>query len=193
MFEDWLFVERVTYREAQERAERLWNVKGSEVSVGRYYRRIERARMMEDMEVALETSAEVQGNKAKTEEMWKSGMKVVAMQFLETAMARGDVKVLEALGRLILKSEEREIQKGRLELAQERFKFNAAKAALKQLPLATEMRRQEYELEERKVVAMQEAMFGDEAPNVERLKAANDGENTQIEGKNTPIAKCASC
>jgi hypothetical protein len=175
MFEDWLFVEGVTYREAQDRALRLWNVKGSVVSVGRFYRRIERDRMLGDMAEALETSDEVNVSEAKAEGMSKAGMKVLAMMFLEKAMARGDVRDLVALGRLISQNEEREIQRGRLELARERFQFNAAREAMKHLPLANKFKQEEHAREEARVKLMTEAIFGREALTNDECRMTNDG------------------
>ena len=58
MFEEWLFEERVGYREAQERAFREWNVTGSLMSICRFYKRIEKERVISDMGEALETAKE---------------------------------------------------------------------------------------------------------------------------------------
>jgi len=162
MFEEWLFEERVGYREAQERAFREWNVTGSLMSICRFYKRIEKERVIGDMAQALETAQEVSQTEAKTQGMYQSGLKVVAMQFLEKAMSRGDVKELSALGRLVSDHEEREIRRGRLALARERFEFRAAKAALEQLPLANEMRAEEDAREDARILAIKQAIFGDE-------------------------------
>ncbi len=114
------------------------------------------------MAVAWESTGEVGGNTAKPEAMWKSGLKVVTMQFLEKAMARANVQDLTALGRLISQNEEREIQRGRLKLANERFQFNAAREVLKHLPMADKIKREEQAREESRIMEMQEAIFGDE-------------------------------
>ena len=162
MFEEWLFEERVGYREAQERAQREWNVTGSLMSISRFYRRIEKERVIGDMDQALESSAEVAQNPAKVEGLWRSGLKVVAMQFFEKAMSRGDVKELTALGRLVSENEQREIQKGRLALARERFEFRAAKAALAQMPLMNRMRAEEDAREDARILAVKRGIYGEE-------------------------------
>jgi hypothetical protein len=162
MFEEWLFEERVVYQEALDRAQQAWNVTGSLMSVSRFYRRIEKDRIVGDMAQAWENSKEVDETRARVDGLWQRGLKVVVMQFFEKAMARGDAKDLAALGRLVSQNHEREIQRGRLALARQRFEYRAAKAALEQMPLANEMRRQEDEREEARILAVKEAIFRDE-------------------------------
>jgi len=48
--EHWLFVENMGYKEASERAQKEWGVTGSSVSVGRFYRRVERERVLDELE-----------------------------------------------------------------------------------------------------------------------------------------------
>jgi hypothetical protein len=69
------------------------------------------------------------------------------------------VKELATLGRVLTQSEEREIQRGRLALAREKFEFKAAKAALKQLPLLDQMTQEDQEREDARMDAIRLAIF----------------------------------
>jgi Arc/MetJ family transcription regulator len=160
MLEHWLFVERIGYKEASERAQKEWGVTGSETSVGRFYRRIEKERMVSELEEAAETAVELNAAEGKVESMRSSAMKVVGMRLLENAMVRGDVKELATLGRVLTQSEEREIQRGRLALAREKFEFKAAKAALKQLPSLDQMKQEDEAREDARIDAIRLAIFG---------------------------------
>jgi len=165
--EHWLFVERIGYKEASERALKEWGVTGSETSVGRYYRRIQKERVVDELEEMAETAVEVNAAEGKLESLKSSTMKVVGMRMLQNVVARGDVKELALLGRVMTQSEEKEIQRGRLKLAREKFEFNAAKAVLKQLPLLEKMTQEDQEREDAKIDAIRLEIFGTPPPDFE--------------------------
>ncbi len=167
MLEHWLFVERISYKEASERAQREWGVTGSAVSVGTYYRRIEKDRVMGDLEEAAETAMGVNAAEGKVENLKSSAMKVVGMRLLENVMARGDVKELATLGRVLTQNEEKEIQRGRLALAREKFEFNSAKEVLKKMPLLEKMTQEDQEREDARMDAVRLAIFGTPPPGFE--------------------------
>ena len=59
------------------------------------------------------------------------------------AVAGGEAKELARLGRIMLQSQDLEIPNGQLALARERFEFNAAKAALAELPNLQQMNQED--------------------------------------------------
>ncbi len=160
IFEGWLFEERVSYAAARERAHTEWGVEGSLASVGRFYRRIARERVVDDFAELSDTSAQVDGAEGKLEGMRASAMKVLSMQLLEKAVERGEVKDLALLGRVLTQSEEREIQRGRLALAREKFEYKASKAALTQLTLLDKIRQEEEAREEARIQEIKLSVFG---------------------------------
>ena len=135
VFEDWLFEERVSYTEALTRAQKEWGVTGSKTSVHRFYRRAEALRPVNKLEEMMESADCVNATDLKPGSLKKSAMKVVGMHLLERAIDRGDVRELAALSRVLTQDEDREIQRGRLALAQKKFEFQAAKEVVKQAPL----------------------------------------------------------
>jgi hypothetical protein len=68
------------------------------------------------------------------------------------------------LARIILEAERRQIQRERLELAREKFHFNAAEAALAELPHVGEMTAEEMEREKARVDGIINRLFGKEVP-----------------------------
>jgi hypothetical protein len=169
MLEHWLFVERIGYKEASERAQKEWGVTGSESSVGRYYRRIQREQVVDELEEAVETAIEVNAADGKLESLKSSAMKVVGMRLLENVVARGEVKELATLSRVLSQHEEREIQQGRMALAREKFEFKAAKEVLKQAKLMEKFSQEDQEREDAKIDAIRLAIFGTPPEHLKHL------------------------
>jgi hypothetical protein len=133
LFEHWLFEERVSYKEALARAKKEWGVTASKMSVSRYCRRREEERPANNFAELLETSRVVDGSTMRVEDLKRSAMKVTAMRLLETAVHRGEVKDLAALSRVLGQYEEREIERGRMELSWEKGQFHAEQEARKRV------------------------------------------------------------
>jgi hypothetical protein len=162
--DEWLFVEGVSYEEARTRAQREWGIECSIASVGRYYRRGLNSRTVEQMEEAQDAATAVNRTGVRLKSLRDSALKVIGQRMLQKAMAGGDVKELAALGKLLTDGERREIQRERLALARERFEFNAAEAALAELPHVGEMTEEEVKAEEARILAIQHRLFGKDLP-----------------------------
>lgn len=111
MLEHWLFVEHVGYKEASERAQKEWGVTGSAVSLGRFYWRIEKDRVVSELEALAETATEVDAADGKLANLKGSAMKVVGLRLLQKAVSKGDAKDLAILSRVLSQNEDREIQR----------------------------------------------------------------------------------
>ena len=160
MLEHWLFVENVSYKEAIERAQKEWGVTGSTVSLGRFYQRLEKERVVGEMEAAVETATEVDAAQGKLAGLKSSAMKVMGMRLLQKAVSEGEVKELAMLSRALSQCEEREIQRRRLELARQKFEFNAVKAALKRMSLLEKISQEDQEREDARIDAVRLEIFG---------------------------------
>ncbi len=164
--DSWLFEENAGYREVVERAQKEWGIAGSISSVGRYYRDRELELSLGEMAEVEETAEEMDGTAAKVDKLRTSAWKVIGARLLDKALRRGETEELAALGRLMSMSEEREIQRGRLELARERFEFRAAKAALEQMRKLEEMNLEDLEREEARVHEIKVRLFGKRYPRL---------------------------
>ncbi len=121
MLDRWLFEDNLCYREAKERIKAEWDMEVSIASRGRYYRDREQEVALGDAADLQETADAVEGAPAKLDKLRSSAWKMIGVRLLERTLRRGDVKELAMLGRLMSESEWREIQRGRLELAREKF------------------------------------------------------------------------
>ena len=122
----------------------------------------------------METAVEVSAAEGKLDSLRTSAMKLMGMRVLENVMARGDVKELAVLGRVLTQTEEREIQRSRLALAREKFEFKASKAALKQFRLLNQMTQEDEAREDAKIDTIRLEIFGkDPVDEVEPQKSAD--------------------
>jgi len=129
VFEQWLFVERVSYPEAASRAEREWGIKGSVSSVGNYCRRTLEIRGMEEAVGLRDTAQVVKDADVDPGLMQAATLKMVGKRFLERALEDGDIEELSALGRLMHEAEGRELNRKRLALELKRMELDVWKAA----------------------------------------------------------------
>jgi hypothetical protein len=167
MFEEWLFEERVSYTEALTRAEKEWGVTGSKTSVHRFYRRVEADRAVNDLEELTEAAERVNAAEGRPAGLKASAMKLVGMHLLERAIGRGDVKELAALSRVLTQDEDRQIERGRLALAQKRFEFKAAKEVLKHAAALNKITEASQAREDEELDAAKLAIFGRPPPGYE--------------------------
>lgn len=172
--EHWLFVENMGYREASERAQKEWGVSGSEVSVGRFYRRVARERVLAELEEVAEAAVEMSASDGSMDNVRTSAIKVMGRRVLENVMARGDLKELAVVGRVLTQTEERETQRGRLALARQKFEFKASKEAFKQLKLLDQIKKEDEAREDAAIDTIRLSIFGqDPVDEAEDQKSAD--------------------
>jgi hypothetical protein len=164
MLDGWLFEDSLCYREVKEKIKAEWNMEVSISSLSRYYRDREQEVALGDAADLQETADAVDGAPAKLDKLRSSAWKMIGVRLLERTLRRGNVKELAMLGRLMSESEWREIQRGRLDLAREKFEFNATKAALDQTEKVEDTDRDEQEREELKAGKISRNLFGRRCP-----------------------------
>lgn len=161
---EWLLEDNLPYSEVLERVEKEFGVAGSKSSLARYYRHLVKEQAMDEMREFMKTAEEMNGMEARLAQLRASAWKMVGKQFLQIALAGGEVKDLAALGRLMAESEEREIQRGRVALAREKFEFNATKMVLKNRKLLEKISEAEQKLEDDLLDEAKLAIFGSPPP-----------------------------
>jgi hypothetical protein len=161
---EWLLEDNLPYSEVLERAEKEFGVAGSKSSLARYYRHLVKEQAMDEMREFMRTAEEMNGTEARLGQLRASAWKMVGKQFLQKALAGGEMKDLAALGRLMAESEEREIQRGRVVLAREKFEFNATKMVLKHRELLQRTTEAEQKLQDDLIDEAKLAIFGAPPP-----------------------------
>jgi hypothetical protein len=162
--ERWLFDENMSYREAKERVQKEWGVTASIWSVGRFYQSRVNDRSLGEVTEGQDATKNVNETGTNLDDLCTAFRRVVGTQVLEKAMAGSELKDLAVLGRLIADTEWVQVQHRRLELARDRFEFNAAKAAMEQLPKVEEMNKEDLEREEARLHAIIVRLFGKKYP-----------------------------
>jgi hypothetical protein len=122
-------------------------------------------RTLDELDQADEAAEAVNGSKADVAKIRDAALKVIAKRLLNLAMDNGDPKELTALGKLLADAEKRDLQRQRLKLAREKYEFNAARAALKQLPLMNELKEDELDRQDDRMQAMRMRLCGGRVPN----------------------------
>ena len=167
--ESWLFEENITYREACERLEKEWGLKRSIVNVCRFYKHCARERAVDQMATAMETAQQINNTAISMDELRVATLKVMRRRLFEQSIEANDPKELSTLGRLMNQYEEREIQRGRLALARERWEFKASQAAIKAMPNLNEFAQEEEQRDLARVEAIKRALFGREVDFIEKI------------------------
>jgi hypothetical protein len=170
---EWLFEENLGYQEALERVQQRWGIISSKTSLTRFARRLREERLLRDL-LESQGSAEALGkSEARLESLRGASLLLIGKRLLDNAMSDGEVKELTALGRLMSDSEQREIQRERLALEREKFEFNAAAAALAELPHVHSETAKDIEREKARIQAIKVRLFGLKPAEADRESMVN--------------------
>ncbi len=168
--ERWLFKENLGFAQALERARKELGFAGSMASLQRFYHRRAESRMLDEL------AADAGGPDEKTAR--SAGMRAVGRIFLKQVTDNPDAaKEWTGLAKLLLHSEENELRRAAeaekneiwrngLALAREKFEFDAAEAALKQLANSADLDAEELAREKARVLAIRKRLFGRDLPEV---------------------------
>jgi len=171
----WMFDLNLSHRETHQRAQTELGLVCSLSTIRRMFAHGVKLRAVREVAESQGLSDELAGSGGKLENLRHSSLMLIASRLLQKMATQPDLKEISVLGRLMMQSEEREIQRVRMELVRERFQFNASKAALKILPLLDEMNQEEYERETARVEDIKRRIFGKALDGVVERTPANNG------------------
>jgi hypothetical protein len=135
LLERWLFDEHLGYDGALERVKSEFGLEASRTSLCHYYQRRSRERQMADLVQAQAMSEAVAVPKLNTDAMRSAAVKLIAKSTLKLACERPDqLKELGSLAKVLLLSEDNDIRRGRLELEQERHRFETTADLSEEIP-----------------------------------------------------------
>jgi hypothetical protein len=162
--DEWLFEERITYAEILPRIAKEFGITASRSALGRYCLVRQEERAMEDLAGADRTTKTVNGMPVKVANLRESSMKLIGRRLQLGAIQGAEVRDVASLAKVLLESERWEIQRERLALARERFQFDAAEAALAEIPRVSEMTEEEVKKEKARVQGIIRSIFGTDLP-----------------------------
>jgi hypothetical protein len=136
--ESWLFDENLGYAKTLERAEKEFGVKTTIASVGRFYRRRSRERQVEDLVEAQARASELNDLPVKIASLREAAVKLAGKAALKAATETSEgLEQLMSFTKLLLQSEDNDLRRSRLKLAQKYFDYEATVAARTDLPKLT--------------------------------------------------------
>lgn len=135
LLERWLFDENLGYMDARERVQKEFGLETTIWSVARFFHRRARERPVEQLLEAAASAERVNAMPVSTASLREAAVKLAGKSALKLAGEKPhDMDHLVAFTRLLLESEENEIRRGRLKLAQQQFDYEAMAASIEELP-----------------------------------------------------------
>jgi hypothetical protein len=133
--ESWLFDENLGYAKTLERVQQEFGLATTIASVGRFYRRRARERQVEELVEAQATADELNELPVSAESLRDAAVKLVGKAVLKLAGEKPEeLEQLVSFTKLLLDSEDNEIRRARLKLAEKYFDYEATAASRKELP-----------------------------------------------------------
>jgi hypothetical protein len=135
LLERWLFDDNLGYTEARERVQKEFGLETTIWSLARFFRRRAWERPVEQLAEASVSAERLNAMPVSTASLREAAVKLAGKSALKLAGEKPqDMDHLVAFTRLLLESEENEIRRGRLKLAQQQIDFEAMAASTEELP-----------------------------------------------------------
>jgi histidyl-tRNA synthetase len=133
--EIWLFDENLGYAKTLERVQKEFGIEATIASVGRFYRRRARERQVEELVEAQAAASELNDLPVSVASLREAAVKLVGKAALKLVGEKPqDLEHLVSFTKLLLESENNDLRKSRLKLAQQYFDYEATAASLTELP-----------------------------------------------------------
>lgn len=133
--EIWLFEENLGYAQTLAKVQKEFGVEATIASLGRFYRRRARERQVEELLEAQVAANELNDLPVSVASMREAAVKLVGKAALNLASEKpGQLEQLVSFTKLLLESEDTDIRRTRLQLAQRCFDYEATAASQKDLP-----------------------------------------------------------
>jgi hypothetical protein len=135
LLEEWLFDENLGYAETLARVQKEFGLNATMASLGRYYRRRAGERQVGELLDAQIAANELNDLPINTGELRSALIKLIGKAAFKLVNEKPEhLSELVSVTQLLLDSEEIEIRRGRLKLAQQYFDYEATAASIKELP-----------------------------------------------------------
>ena len=133
--EIWLFDEYLGYAKTLAKIQEEFGMEATIASLGRFYRRRARERQIEELVQAQADANELNDLPVNVASLREAAVKLVGKAALNLATEKpGQLEQLVSFTKLLLESEDNEIRRSRLKLAEKYFDYEATAAAQKELP-----------------------------------------------------------
>ena len=135
LLESWLFDDNLGYVETVARVKSEFGVEATIPSVGRYYRRRARERQTEELVIASGEAIGLNSLPVSIADLREAAVKLAGKEALKLAGEKPhEPEHLMAFTRVLLESEENDLRRAKLKLAQQQFDYEAMAASTEELP-----------------------------------------------------------
>ncbi len=133
--ESWLFDENLGYAKTLDRVQKEFGLEATIASIGRFYRRRARERQLEELVEAQAAASELNDLPVSVASLREAAVKLVGKAVLKLAGEKPEeLEQLVSFTKLLLDSEDNDIRRSRLKLAQQYFDYEATAASHKEWP-----------------------------------------------------------
>jgi hypothetical protein len=133
--ESWLFDENLGYSKTLVRVQKEFGMEATVASVGRFYRRRARERQVEELVEAQAAASELNDLPVDVASLREAAVKLVGKAVLKLAGEKpAELEQLVSFTKLLLESEDNDLRRSRLKLAEKYFDYEATAASIKELP-----------------------------------------------------------
>ena len=133
--ESWLFDENLGYVKTVERVQEEFGLEATIASVGRFYRLRARGRQVAELVEAQAAASELNGLPVSVASLREAAVKLVGKAALKLVGEKPqELEHLVAFTKLLLESEDNDLRRSRLKLAQQYFDYEATAESLTELP-----------------------------------------------------------
>lgn len=133
--ESWLFDENLGYAKTLERVQKEFGMDATMASVGRFYRRRARERQVDELVEAQAAATELNDLPVDVASLREAAVKLVGNAVLKlTGEKPEELEQLVSFTKLLLESEDNDLRRSRLKLAEKYFDYEATAASIKELP-----------------------------------------------------------
>jgi hypothetical protein len=157
---EWLLEQNLGYDDVLDHIRSQWGITASKAGLCRYYQELQRERMREDLSEVKSALKTAQSAKLDLSELQKGVLTMMSKKVVDAAREAGESKDLARLANLLLEHGQQQIQHAWLKLAKEKFHFNSAEAALKALPLAEQIKKEDLEREKARIEDIMLKLYG---------------------------------
>jgi hypothetical protein len=172
--QEWLLEQNLGFRETHARAQKELGLTCSLSTIGRIYQYLLKTRAVDELREGASAIKALSQSSPNLADLRKTSLQLIGVRLLQKAMEHHDVKELCAMGKLLLQSQERDIQQERATLAREKYEFKAAKAAIKAAPQLASYDQEEERRDLARIEVIKRVLFGREVDFIEKVPAEEE-------------------
>jgi hypothetical protein len=160
--EAWLFEEKLDYKKCIERLRLDFDVKTTDSSVSRFYKRVKGRRILDGIEESVAMAKAVEEKyQQENGSFYKPLLERVGQTaFDKSVSGEDDPETIYNYTKLLISAQKEKSRREQIALQRERFQFDAAKACLKKLPELKEVAASNGLNQDEKIKAVREILFG---------------------------------